>query len=252
MYKLALFSTAGALLAVAVSHTYVRWLHALLGARSPKLPEDAVADVAIVLGYALFRGFAVAPTRNGSLTEPLKGRVQAGVDAFRRGRARHLLFSGSHPGGVVVRRTEANVMREYAEGLMLSGREAVPADRWLEEDASTSTYENALFSLAICQQKGWKTLLVVTSPFHQLRSELVFRRLVLELAAKDAAAGRAKTGGMTAGRAEGSGAMKVFMARTAMFPHAGYFSPLANQLIDLWDWARELLALAYYFLKGRL
>ncbi|GIL75836.1 hypothetical protein Vretimale_5549 [Volvox reticuliferus] len=244
MYKLALLSTAGALLAVAVSHTYVRWLHALLAARSPQLPEDAVADVAIVLGYALFR--------NGSLTEPLKGRVQAGVDAFRQGRARHLLFSGSHPGGVVVRRTEANVMREYAEGLMPGGRQAVPANRWLEEDASTSTYENALFSLAICQQKGWKTLLVVTSPFHQLRSELVFRKLVSELAAKGAAVGRAEAGEMTAGRKEGSGAMKVYMARTAMFPHAGYFSPFANQLIDLWDWARELLALAYYFMKGRL
>ncbi|GIL75839.1 hypothetical protein Vretifemale_5554 [Volvox reticuliferus] len=100
--------------------------------------------------------------------------------------------------------------------------------------------------------RRWKTLLVVTSPFHQLRSELVFRKLVSELAAKGAAVGRAEAGEMTAGRKEGSGAMKVYMARTAMFPHAGYFSPFANQLIDLWDWARELLALAYYFMKGRL
>ncbi len=34
-----------------------------------------------------------------------------------QGRARHLIFSGAHPGGVVAttKRTEANVMRELAE-----------------------------------------------------------------------------------------------------------------------------------------
>ncbi|EFJ43873.1 hypothetical protein VOLCADRAFT_106645 [Volvox carteri f. nagariensis] len=251
MNRVSLLSTAGALfvglLAFALSPACLRWLHGLLAARTPPLPKDAIADVAIVLGYAL--------CRNGSLTEPLKGRVQAGVDAFLQGRARHLLFSGSHPGGVVVRRTEANVMREYAEQLMPAGEAAGWAERWLEEDASTSTYENALFSLAICKEKGWKTLLIVTSPFHQLRSELVFRRLVSE--ATKAAAGlagqeAASAGGAGLARKDEHLAMEVFMARAAMVPHAGYFSPLANRLVDLWDWIRELLALVYYYTKGRL
>ncbi|GLC32983.1 hypothetical protein PLESTB_000383600 [Pleodorina starrii] len=250
MYKAALFSTAGALLALALTPAGVRWLHGLLLARSPPLPDDAVADVAIVLGYALFR--------NGSLTEPLKGRVRAGVEAFLQGRARHLLFSGSHPGGVVVRRTEANVMREYAEELMAERGQAVLPDRWFEEDASTSTYENALFSLEICRRKGWKTLLVVTSPFHQLRSDLVFRRLVSQTTitpvgaegSEAAAAGGPRGLAHDAGR--GRQDIRVYIAPCEVVPHAGYFSPVADRLVDLWDWARELLALIYYFAKGRL
>ena len=35
-----------------------------------------------------------------------------------QGRAAHLLFSGSHPGGSVAKLSEANVMRGYAEQLL--------------------------------------------------------------------------------------------------------------------------------------
>ncbi|PNH11121.1 hypothetical protein TSOC_002081, partial [Tetrabaena socialis] len=239
--------------------------------------------------------------RNGSLTEPLKGRVQAGVDAFlqlgycqcaglcacmprrshiltapeppsepparhrpsclrsgfmccrrcsvtkacRRaldeplqGRARHLIFSGAHPGGVVTRHTEANVMREYAEGL--SGQRAIAPGSWLEEDASTSTYENALFSLELVRQQRWTSVLLVTSPFHQIRSQLVFQKL-----AAAAAAAHAGSEGWWQ-------PTKVYVARTAFVPHAGHFWWPLDRLVDWWDFVREVAALVYYLGRARL
>ncbi|GFR47289.1 hypothetical protein Agub_g8976 [Astrephomene gubernaculifera] len=267
MLKIAVLSAAaGALLAFALSPACLRWLHGLLASRSPPLPEDAVADVAIVLGYALFR--------DGSPTQPLKGRVAAGVDLLLRGRARHLLFSGAHPGGVVARRSEANVMRELAEELFMTNNQTnrnrhrtdctdpddddgnvewkKVQDRLYEEDASTSTYENALFSLDICRQHGWTTLLVVTSPFHQVRSELVFRRLVNTVASSHGAAAGAASSSTAGGTDWGLPTIKVYMARTAFVPHSGYFLPVFDRIVDLWDWARELLALVYYFAKDRI
>lgn len=45
---------------------------------------------------------------------------------------------------------------------------------------------------------------------------------------------------------------KVVMARCEVVRHAGYFPAPMNRLVDLWDWARELLALVYYWAKDRL
>ncbi|KAG2493306.1 hypothetical protein HYH03_008442 [Edaphochlamys debaryana] len=231
-HAVAAAAVVGAVVAFALSHTGLRTLHGLLASRSP-LPPGKTADVAIVLGYALFR--------NGSLTEPLKGRVQAGVELFLQGRAQHLLFSGAHPGGGVTRVSEANVMQGYAEGLLRDMRGGGGAggpdelvERWHQEDQSTSTYENALFSLDICRQRGWTRLLVVTSPFHQIRSELVFRKLVERT------------------KAEGGPAIEVYMAPAPFVPHRDYPLPLLDRCVDAWDWARELLAVAYYAALGRL
>ncbi|KAG2450530.1 hypothetical protein HYH02_005031 [Chlamydomonas schloesseri] len=250
MFKIVSVSAAfGALIAVVLSPAFLRWLHQTLGSRGPVvLPEDAVVDVAIVLGYALFR--------NGTPTEPLKGRVREGVELYLQGRARNLLFSGAHPGGVVAKRSEANVMREYAEEVLRDSRPGgggaqglLAAQRWFEEDKSTSTWENAVFSLDICRQKGWRSVAVVTSPFHQIRSEMVFRRLLREAEAASAArAARA------AGAAEGSPPppIKLYMAPAPYQPHKGWYAAPLDRLVDAWDWARELAALVYYAARDRL
>ncbi|KAG2440925.1 hypothetical protein HXX76_003778 [Chlamydomonas incerta] len=241
MFKIVSVSAAfGALIAVVLSPAFLRWLHQTLGSRGPAvLPNDAVVDVAIVLGYALFR--------NGTPTEPLKARVREGVELYLQGRARNLLFSGAHPGGVVAKRSEANVMREYAEGVLRESRAGggaqglLATQRWFEEDQSTSTWENAVFSLRICREKGWRSVAVVTSPFHQVRSEMVFRRLLKEAEAASAAAGEPPPP-----------PIKLYIAPTSYAPHVGWYAAPLDRLVDAWDWARELAALVYYAVRDRL
>jgi len=45
----------------------------------------------------------------------------------------------------------------------------------IEEPHSTTTYENAIYSKKIALERSWKHVLVVTSSFHQFRSDLVFK-----------------------------------------------------------------------------
>ncbi|PNW80618.1 hypothetical protein CHLRE_07g325101v5 [Chlamydomonas reinhardtii] len=169
-----------------------------------------------------------------------------------RGRARNLLFSGAHPGGVVMKRSEANVMRECAEGVLRDSRAGggaqglLAAQRWFEEDQSTSTWENAVFSLRICRQKGWRSVAVVTSPFHQIRSEMVFRRLL-----RDAEAASAEEAASVA-NGEPPPPIKLYMATASYTPHVGWYAAPLDRLVDAWDWAREVAALVYYAAQDRL
>ncbi len=52
--------------------------------------------------------------------------------------------------------------------------------RWLLEEASTSTRTNALYALDMAQSYSMKTIVLVTSPFHQWRSYYVFRKVLHE------------------------------------------------------------------------
>ena len=51
-----------------------------------------------------------------------------------------------------------------------------PRFHWVLEESSTSTRENALFTLEECRRRGWSRVAVVTNRFHQFRAERVFRR----------------------------------------------------------------------------
>jgi hypothetical protein len=45
--------------------------------------------------------------------------------------------------------------------------------------------------------------------------------------------------------------LSIFVARAPFVGHVGYGGgPLFNAAVDLWDWGRELLAVAYYWAKG--
>ncbi|MEW5303530.1 MAG: hypothetical protein WDW36_006212 [Sanguina aurantia] len=119
--------------------------------------------------------------RNGSLTAPLQGRVRAGVWEWQRGNAHNLIFSGAHPDNSRPDITEAHAMQSFAQTLVQPGQQSETEGHWLVEEQSTSTRENALCSLAQVVQRGWSSVLLVTSPLHQLRSLLVFRRVLRQL-----------------------------------------------------------------------
>jgi hypothetical protein len=141
---------------------------------------------------------------------------------------------------------------------------------WLLEELSTSTRTNALRSLEIIQAHGqqkqgqrwgqerrlqgdeeeaggsggsgggdpqgaWRAVVLVTNPFHQLRSYLTFRRAMAEI-------------GMEPG---GPGGYALYVADAPFAGHAGY-GPALDALADQWDFWRELAALAWYWARGYL
>lgn len=53
----------------------------------------------------------------------------------------------------------------------------VPGNRIMIENRSLSTIENAKFSLPMVRRRGFKSVILVTSPYHAFRSAKVFRKL---------------------------------------------------------------------------
>jgi uncharacterized SAM-binding protein YcdF (DUF218 family) len=65
----------------------------------------------------------------------------------------------------------AGYMRDQARQL------GVPPEAILVEDASLHTRENAECTLALLKQRNVQSILLVTSPFHQLRTSLTFAKV---------------------------------------------------------------------------
>lgn len=156
------------------------------------------ADAVIVLGAGL-RGDRVSLT--------LQYRLDAAYDYLQQNPDTVLILSGGQGEGEAV--TEASAMREY---LRLRG---VSDDRLLLEGASTSTYENFQYSLALIQKAlgNNATVVFITTEFHVYRASLV-----------------AKAIGLTT---SGIGVKGVW-----------YLAPN--------DYLRESIALAVYWLNGKV
>lgn len=125
--------------------------------------EDVqTADVIIVLGAGTRR-------RADPLPPQAHARVAAGTDLLRRNFAKGMIVAGGY--SKKTRLTEARLM---AQDALDTG---APTELVVQEDQSKNTWENAVNSMAIMGQNGWKTALVVTSPYHTYRSCAIFRKL---------------------------------------------------------------------------
>lgn len=124
---------------------------------------------------------------------------------------------------------------------------AAEAFDWVLEESSTSTRENAVFSLEECHRRGWRRVAVVTNRFHQWRAERTFLAAAREAAARAAEAGT-KAGGI-----------QIFSARmppelelTTQFPPPGrgFFARSKELWRAQWNVVREVAAIALYFARG--
>ncbi len=95
-------------------------------------------------------------------------RVEEGVKLYKQGFAKYLLMSG---GPLAWKLTSAQWMKKQA---MESG---VPEKWILLEDKSKSTIEDAKFSLPIIVGRDFKSVILVTSPYHTRRAARVFRKV---------------------------------------------------------------------------
>ena len=124
-------------------------------------------DYVIILGCSLLR--------DGTPTPLLRGRIDRAIAFDREQKARtgkDLIFVTSGGKGSDERNSESAAMKGY---LLQQG---IPADRILEEDQSTNTYENMKFSKAkILAQNPQAKVAFSTTNYHVFRSGLYARKL---------------------------------------------------------------------------
>jgi uncharacterized SAM-binding protein YcdF (DUF218 family) len=110
--------------------------------------------------------FAGGVGESGKAGEGTEERVQHAIDVYKAGYADHLIFSS----GYIYSFPEADLMRSLAV------QQGVPASAILLEQRSTNTHENVAFTNDILRQRGWKSVLLVSSPYHMRRALLVWRK----------------------------------------------------------------------------
>ncbi|MFA6099005.1 MAG: YdcF family protein [Patescibacteria group bacterium] len=129
----------------------------------PLLYEEAPvkSDVIIVLGGGIVPDLKILPWA-------VQERMNEADRLFKAGYAKNVIVTG----GIVKGQnyTESQFMKAYAVDHGISSSDII------EENRSTSTYENAKNSQAIMKQKGWSTALVVTSDYHLPRACDTFRK----------------------------------------------------------------------------
>ncbi len=123
----------------------------------------ARADAIVVLGGGV--------GESGEGGQGYQERVKKAVELYRAGHAERLVFST----GWTYTFHEANLMRALAVSL------GVPEAAIILEKKAGSTYENARFVRALAGPRGWKRILLVSSPYHMRRALLTFRKQAPEL-----------------------------------------------------------------------
>jgi len=116
------------------------------------------ADLIIVLGNPV--------NADGTIGLTQKSRAKAGIDLYKKGLAKKILFTG---GAAVNRFIESEAMKQYA----LENK--VPAKDILTETRSINTIQNAFYSNFIIQKQQAESLIIVTSSYHTLRAKHVFK-----------------------------------------------------------------------------
>jgi len=87
-------------------------------------------------------------------------RLAYGVELYQEGYADKLLLSGS-----------MNMQMNYPTP------EGIPKSSFLLETQSRTTFENAKYSLKLLQERGYKSAIVVTSPYHTRRASIIFAQV---------------------------------------------------------------------------
>ncbi len=99
-------------------------------------------------------------------TEPYFLRTKKAVELYKQGYAQYIIFSGYGSGG------------DNAEFLSkIALHYHIPKHAIIIEPNARTTYENFFFSKPLILKHGFKSIMIVTSPYHQLRAYLVAKKL---------------------------------------------------------------------------
>lgn len=117
--------------------------------------------------------FAGGVGESGMAGQGYEERVQYAVELYKRGFARHIIFSSGH----TYLFEEPLIMKALAVSL------GIPEEAIFLEDKSKNTYENVEFSKSILEKNKWREILLVSSPYHMRRVSLVVKKNAPEIRA---------------------------------------------------------------------
>ena len=111
--------------------------------------------------------FAGGVGESGKAGQGYEERVQYAVELYKEGYVKNMIFSS----GYVYTFKEPIVMRALALSL------GIPESAIILEDKARNTEENVKFTSEIVRLKGWKSILLVSSPYNMRRAALVFNKV---------------------------------------------------------------------------
>ncbi len=126
-------------------------------------------DVVVLLGGTVA---ALGATREQVSWGDNVDRLTVTFDLLRAGAARHVIVSGGQLREGLP--TEAEYLARQLEAW------GIDPTRIIVESKARNTAENARLSKALIDERGFRSVLVVTSAFHMPRSEACFRAVGLE------------------------------------------------------------------------
>ena len=135
-----------------------------------RLIEENIGDN----GAILFNSLLSQEPRPADAIVFLQGdkldRAQKVKDLFDQGYAPRILITGNNVRVGLREENDANIQSIHRYFL----EQGVPRTALLLDDTSLNTLEQAKHTVALVKKEDWKMLLVVTSPFHLLRTYLTF------------------------------------------------------------------------------
>ncbi len=138
---------------------FVWWLAEPLRIVEPPQPADAVVV------------FAGGVGESGRAGGGVQERIGKAVELYRDGVAPRLIISS----GYVFSLREAQVMKAIAID------NGVPESAIILEERAANTYENVAFTARILAERGWRTIALVSSPYHMRRALLTWRKVAPEV-----------------------------------------------------------------------
>ena len=201
--------------------------------RAVRLMPDPLpaADAVLVLGGGLVPPL---PPRRRVEVSDAADRLLTGVDLIRQGKAPWLVVSG----GRVTFASGDPSPPEATYAATLAASLGVPPERIVRSEAPRNTAEEAMARRAIARERGWRTLLLVTSATHLPRATATFRHLtdlrIVPVACDFQLAARNQSGQATAESLV-----------LDLLPNAGSLASTTSSL-------KELLGLTVYRLRGWL
>jgi uncharacterized SAM-binding protein YcdF (DUF218 family) len=118
----------------------------------------AHADVILLLGCRALQ--------DGTPTPCIRARSRHAASLYKQGLAPRIIASGGPSlSGPAEAGVMANLLRE----------DGVPEAAIIQEDRSHNTIQNVLYSLQIMRERGWRTAVLVTEPYHINRAQIIAR-----------------------------------------------------------------------------
>ena len=104
---------------------------------------------------------------SGKAGQGFEERVQYAIQLYEEGFAKNIIFSSGYSYAF----KETDVMKALAVSL------GIPEEAIVMEPEATNTYQNVLLTKNIMEQRGWESMLLVSSPYHMRRVSLVLKKI---------------------------------------------------------------------------